>query len=77
MDLSPLMGAAPASNTPTSLDGLGSPGERGQAAAKPWDPASPLFAFGLLLAVTTGLMAFGTSVRVGGTSASLNVGNTK
>lgn len=77
MDLSPLMGAAPASNTPTSLDGLGTPGEQGQAAAKFYSPESPLFAFGLLLAVTTGLMAFGTSVRVGGTSASLNIGNPK
>lgn len=79
MDLSPLMGVstAPASATPTSLSALTTPGEHGQAAAKPWSPENPLFAFAVLLALTTGLMAFGTSVRVGGAKAALTVGDTK
>jgi hypothetical protein len=77
MDLSPLLGSAPASQTPTSLTGLATPGERGQAAGKPWSPESPLFAFAVLLAVTTGLMAVGTSVRVGNARGSLQIGDTK
>ena len=77
MDLSPLMGAAPASPTPTSLTGLATPGERGQDVSKPWSPESPLFAFGLLLALTTGLMAVGTSVRVGNARGALQIGDVK
>lgn len=77
MDLSPLMGkaSAPASPVPTSLTGLSTPGERDADAGKPWHPESPLFAFGVLLALTTGLMAFGTSVRVGNARGSLSVGD--
>jgi hypothetical protein len=37
---------------------------------------NPLLAFGLIAATAFGLMAFSTSVRVGKTSASINVGST-
>jgi hypothetical protein len=68
--------SGPASNTPTALASTVTPSERGQAAAKLLSKENPLMALGLLGAVTFGLMAFSTSVRVGKTSASLNVGST-
>lgn len=37
-------------------------------------PGSGLFAFGVVAAVSVGLMAFSTTVRVGGASASASVG---
>ena len=81
---SPLMGPAkfgipasgPASNTPTALASTVTPSERGQAAAKLISKENPLTAIVLIGALTFGLMAFSTSVRVGHTSASLNVGST-
>jgi hypothetical protein len=84
VDFAPVMGpakygidpAAPASNAPTALASTVTPSEQGQAAAKLLSPHNPLFAFGALAAVTFGLMAFSTSVRVGHTSASLNLGET-
>ena len=79
----PLMGPAkfgipdnaPASNTPTALASTVTPSERGQAAAKLLSKENPLLAFGLVAAVTFGLMAFSTSVRVGNSSASLKIGD--
>jgi hypothetical protein len=41
-----------------------------------YHPDHPLFAFGALLAVTAGLLAFSGSVRVGRTKASANIGDT-
>lgn len=80
----PLMGpdkfgipaSAPASHTPTALASTVTPSASGQAAASLLSRENPLLAFGLVAAVTFGLMAFSTSVRVGKTSASLNVGST-
>jgi hypothetical protein len=77
MDLSPLLGSAPASQTPTSLTGLATPGERSQNAARAFHPDSPLFAFGLLLALATGFMAVGTSARVGNARGALTIGDPK
>lgn len=85
MDFAPVMGpakygidtSAPASNAPTALASTVTPSEHGAAAAKLWSPQNPLFAFGALAAVTFGLMAFSTSVRVGRTTAALSVGDTK
>jgi hypothetical protein len=37
-------------------------------------PGTGLFAFGVIAAVSVGLMAFSTTVRVGGASASASVG---
>jgi len=83
MDFSPLMGpekfgipsSGPASNVPTAQASMVTPSEAGAAAAKVLNPQNPLFAFGALAAVTFGLMAFSTSVRVGKTSASLKIGD--
>jgi hypothetical protein len=83
-DWAPVMGPAkfgipvggPASNTPTALASTVTPSERGQAAAKLISRENPLAALVVLGALTFGLMAFSTSVRVGHTSASLNVGST-
>jgi len=68
---------AAASNAPTALASTVTPSERDQAAAKVLSTHNPLTAFAVLAAVTFGLMAFSTSVRVGHTTASLNLGDTK
>ena len=83
MDFGPLLGpdkygiptAGPASNVPTAQASMVTPSAAGAAAAKVFSPENPLFAFGVLAAVTFGLMAFSTSVRVGHTSASLKIGD--
>lgn len=41
-----------------------------------WHPSSPLMAFGAILGVTFGLLAFSGSVRVGKTRAAASVGDT-
>jgi hypothetical protein len=66
---------APASNTPTALASTVTPSERGQAAAKVLSRENPYTALMVVGALTFGLMAFSTSVRVGHTSASLTVGS--
>jgi len=84
VDFAPIMGpakygidpSAPASNAPTSLASTVTPGEAEAAAGKLLSAHNPLTAFGVLAAITFGLMAFSTSVRVGKTSASLKLGNT-
>jgi hypothetical protein len=69
--------SGPASNVPTALaSSTVTPSQQGQAAAKLLSPENPLLAFGLVAALTFGLMAFSTSVRVGHTTASLAVGST-
>lgn len=83
MDLSELMGpekfgipsSGPASAVPTAQASMVTPSAAGAAAAKVLSPENPLMAFGVLAALTFGLMAFSTSVRVGGTSASLKIGD--
>ncbi len=67
---------SPASNAPTALASTVTPGEHDQAVTQLLSPHNPLFAFGLLAGVTFGLMAFSTSVRVGNSSASINLGDT-
>ena len=68
--------SAPASHTPTALASTVTPSERAQAAGKLISRENPYTALMVLGALTFGLMAFSTSVRVGHTSASLNVGST-
>jgi hypothetical protein len=82
MDLGPLMGAEkwgipdnPAANSPSRLSALPAPSAQGAAASKLLNPENPLFWFGALGAVTFGLMAFSTTVRVGKAPISLEVGN--
>jgi hypothetical protein len=78
-------GPASAAAVGTNLGGLTSPSEQWANEAKPWHPQSPLFAFGVLAALTFGFMAVsttgGASVRVGKTVASVaggvGVGSTK
>lgn len=84
MDFAPIMGpakygidtSAPAANAPTALASTVTPSSQGQAAAKLASVENPFTAFAVLAAVTFGLMAFSTSVRVGKTTASLAVGST-
>jgi hypothetical protein len=84
MDFAPIMGpakygissSAPASNAPTALASTVTPSTQGAAAAKVVSPENPFTAFAVLAALTFGLMAFSTSVRVGKTTASLAVGTT-
>lgn len=75
MDFTPLMGPGPASNTPTAAASLVTPSAAEQSAARVLSPENPLLAFGVLAALTFGLMAFSTSVRVGHTSAKLSIGD--
>lgn len=54
-----------ASSGPTALEGRSD---------KPWHPDSPLFWFGAVLAVTFGLVAASTSIRVGPFKAAISAG---
>ena len=67
----------PGSNAQTELAAVATPAAGEAGAAKLLSPENPLLWFGGLAALTFGLMAFSTSVRVGGTTASVAVGNTK
>jgi hypothetical protein len=75
MDFATLLGPGPASNTPTAQSSLVTPSAAEQSATKLVSPENPLLAFGVLAAITFGLMAFSTSVRVGNSSASLKLGD--
>jgi hypothetical protein len=66
----------PASNAPTALASTVTPSEHGQAVGKLLSKDNPFTAFALVAAVTFGFMAFSTSVRVGHTTASVNLGST-
>jgi hypothetical protein len=76
MDFAALLAPGPASNTPTTQSSLVTPSAAEQSATKALNPENPLLAFGVLAAITFGLMAFSTSVRVGHTSANLSIGDT-
>ena len=71
------LGNGPADNTVTELSSVSTPSAGAAKAGALLSPENPLFVFGALAALTFGFMAFGTSVRVGKTTASLNVGDTK
>jgi hypothetical protein len=64
----------PVGHEPSELTAVPSPAEGAAADGQVWNPENPLFAFGVIAALTFGLMAFSTSVRVGGTTASVSVG---
>jgi hypothetical protein len=78
-------GSASAATVNTGLTGLATPAQTYANEAKQWHPSSPMFAFGVLAAVTFGLMAVstsgGASVRLGKTVATVTggagVGSTK
>lgn len=44
--------------------------------APPWSPDNPLFWFGVLAAVSVGLMGYSTTVRVGPAKAGIQLGST-
>lgn len=44
--------------------------------APPWSPESPLFWFGVVAAVSVGLMGYSTTVRVGSAKAGVQIGAT-
>jgi hypothetical protein len=60
----------------SGLTALATPSRGSAAAAAPWHPSSPMFAYGVLGALTFGLMAFSTSgsVRVGKTKLTAGLG---
>lgn len=64
---------APADTPLTRITG---PTENQVQASKPWHPSSPMMAFGAILGVTFGLLAFSGSVRAGRTTARVSVGDT-
>jgi hypothetical protein len=67
----------PATSTDSALPGVAGPASDGPRTAGALSKESPLLVFGVLAAVTFGLMAASTTVRVGGTNASLAIGDTK
>lgn len=69
-------GAGPVSSAVTELSSMSTPSTVGAQAESLLHPDNPLVVFGVLAAVTFGLMAFSTSVRVGGTTASVAIGST-
>ncbi|MBZ3696035.1 hypothetical protein [Phyllobacterium calauticae] len=44
--------------------------------APPWSPQNPLFWFGAVAAVAVGFMGYSTTVRVGNSSAGVQIGKT-
>lgn len=77
--------ATAAATQSSGLSALPTPAQSYGDEGKPWHPSSPLFAFGVLAAVTVGLMAVSTSggvqLRIGktvaGVAGSAGVGNAK
>jgi len=61
----------------TELTSIPTPTQGAADEANPWHPENPLFWFAGIAALTFGLMAFSTTVRVGGAHASLSLGNSK
>jgi hypothetical protein len=76
MDWSLIAPPGPAANAQTSLANVPTPSARVQSSTKLLSPENPLLVWGVLAALTFGAMAFSTSVRVGHTTAGLNVGST-
>lgn len=58
----------------TELTSVPSPAAGSAAAAQPWNPENPLFWFGAIAALTFGLMAVSTTVRVGPAKGSISLG---
>lgn len=66
----------PASPATSELTAVATPRAGAAAAVQPWNPENPLFWFGAIAAVTFGLAAFSTNVRVGNVRAGLSAGKT-
>lgn len=65
----------PATNADTQLDAVAT-GSPSDPAGQLLHPSNPLLAFAAIAAITFGLMAFSTSVRVGKTRAGIQIGET-
>lgn len=70
-------GPSPAASDAAPSDLRGGPGRLTDIAGpgKPWSPDSPLFWFGLIAAVTFGLIGGATQIRVGPFTASASAGD--
>lgn len=64
----------PATPATSELNTATTPSPAAVAEGQPWNPASPLFWLGAIAAVTFGLMAVSTSVRVGPARVSVSAG---
>jgi len=64
----------PLTNAPSELHAVPTPSEGAAAVGNLWHPDNPLFWVAVIGAVTFGLMAFSTTVRVGKGTASLSLG---
>ena len=69
-----LNAAGPMTPAQTEMTAISTPGDVA-AQGRPWSPSSPLFWFGALAAVTLGLAAVATTVRVGPAKASVKLGS--
>jgi hypothetical protein len=67
----------PASPATTELTSVATPRAGAAAAGQPFNPENPLFWFGAIAAVTFGLAAFSTNVRVGSARAGVSLGDPK
>ena len=73
----PISAAGPSGPVQTELTSVPTPSQAGASAVKAFSTDNPLLPLGVIVAATFGLIAFSTSVRLGHTTASLAVGNTK
>lgn len=64
----------PTTTASTELHAVATPSALGAEQSKLLSPENPLFWFGVIGAVTFGLMAFSTEARVGNVKAGLSVG---
>jgi hypothetical protein len=65
---------APASTATTELNSVATPAAGAASAASLLHPSNPLMIFFAIAAVTLGLAAFSTSVRVGPAKAAISLG---
>ncbi|MBN9326218.1 MAG: hypothetical protein BGO38_07920 [Cellulomonas sp. 73-145] len=65
---------APTTTAQSELHAVASPGVGDAAAGQLLNPENPLLWFGVIAAITLGLAAFSTSVRVGPAKAALSLG---
>lgn len=62
-------------STPSELHAVSSPAEGAANAVQPFHPENPLLVFGIIAAFTFGLMAFSTTVKLGGEKAAISIGD--
>jgi len=70
-----LVSQGPASNATTELTSIASPADGASNELALWHPANPMFWVAAIGALTFGLMAASTTVRVGKAKATVSVGS--